>query len=297
MVNFGQGFGDLCVGSRQLFLRPIVLLTALSRGPEQLLCPIEVDLCQRQRGLALIESGDPSMQKSYLVVDVLHGVLQFPAPAPGFCFNTARHGFGRLQVCVCGVDGRSLLGDRDLIRLLVQFGEKLSFVHTVIVIHQNPGNLAADAGSNERHMPVDVCVIRRDGVEHLPDPGNAQYADGCQNQGAEHAHQQLSPPRRLTIRRWDDLRRFGFVLNRNAFAGRARLDPTRLLPFTSCFSVISTGMASNPASEPNPPIPGGLRCDDRPLMGLRQMVRRAPEGCKIQPRAPGAGRKRQILSH
>ena len=29
------------------FLRPVVLLTALSRGPEQLLCPIKVNLCQR----------------------------------------------------------------------------------------------------------------------------------------------------------------------------------------------------------------------------------------------------------
>ena len=58
-----------------------------------------------------------------------------------------------------------LLRDRDLKGLLVQFGEKLSFADTVIVIHQNPGNLAADAGSNERHMAVHVCVIRRNGVE------------------------------------------------------------------------------------------------------------------------------------
>ena len=38
------------------------------------------------------------MQKGYLVVEVLHGVLQFPAPASGFCFNAARLGFGHLQV-------------------------------------------------------------------------------------------------------------------------------------------------------------------------------------------------------
>jgi hypothetical protein len=150
-------------------------------GPEQLLCPIEVDLCQRQRGLALIVSGDASAQKSYLVVQVLHGTLQFPAPARGFCFNTARLGFGRLQVCVCGVDGRSLLRYCDLKRLLVQFGEKLCFLNTVIVIHQNPGNLAADAGSNERHMPVHVCIIRRNGIEGQADPGNAKCAGGYQN--------------------------------------------------------------------------------------------------------------------
>ena len=100
-----------------------------------------------------------------MVVEVLHGALQFPAPAPGFCFNTARLGFGRLQVRLCGVDRRSLLRDRDLKGLLVQFGEKLSLANTVIVIHQNPGNLAADTGSNECHMPVHVCVICRNGVE------------------------------------------------------------------------------------------------------------------------------------
>src|SRR4029077_20559195 len=122
-----------------------------------------------------------STQKSYSVVDVLHGMLQAPAPAPGLCFNTTHHGCGRPQVCVCGVDGCSLLGDCDLIWLLVQFGEKISFVHTVIVIHQNPGNLASHAGRNESKVAVPACVIRRDGVETLLDPGNAQSQDTCQN--------------------------------------------------------------------------------------------------------------------
>jgi len=39
-------------------------------------------------------------------------------------------------------------------------------------------------------------------------------------------------------------------------------------------------MASNRVFEANPPIPGGLRCDDRPLGRLGQPVRRAP--CKLQ---------------
>jgi len=181
LVNFGQVLFDLCVGSRQGFLRLIVRLTALGRGPEQLLCPIEVKLCQCKHRLVPIESGDPSVQKGCLVVEVLHGALQFPAPAHGFCFNTARLGFGRLQVRLCGIDRRSLLRDCNLKRLLVQFGEKLSFLNTVIVIHQNPGNLAADAGGNECHMAVHVCVVRRDGVEREADPGNAKYTGDCQN--------------------------------------------------------------------------------------------------------------------
>jgi hypothetical protein len=149
----GQGFIDLRVRSRERFLRPIILLTAFSRGPEQLFCATEVDLCQRQRCLALIESGDASVQKGDLVVEVLHGALQFPPSASGFCFNTARLGVGRLQVRLCGVDRRSLLRDHDLIRLPVEFSEKLSFTHTVIVIHQNPGNLAADAGATNVTCP------------------------------------------------------------------------------------------------------------------------------------------------
>ena|ERR1700719_4019684 len=79
LVNFGQVLVDLCLGSRQRFLRPIVLLTAFSGGPEQLLCPIEVNLRQCQRRLIPIESGDASVQKGYLVVEILHGALQFPA--------------------------------------------------------------------------------------------------------------------------------------------------------------------------------------------------------------------------
>jgi hypothetical protein len=43
-----------------------------------------------------------------LVVEVLDGALQFPSPAPGFCFNTARLGFGRLQVRLCGVSTAAL---------------------------------------------------------------------------------------------------------------------------------------------------------------------------------------------
>jgi hypothetical protein len=82
-------------------------------------------------------------------------------------------------------------------------------------------------------MPVHVCVVRRNGVESQPDPGNAEYADGCQNEGPELANQQPSPPGRLTTRWSDHPRRFGFMLSRKAFAWRAGLDPTCLSPIYS----------------------------------------------------------------
>jgi hypothetical protein len=33
-------------------------------------------------------------------------------------------------------------------------------VHTVVVIHQDPGNLTSDARSDERYVAVHECVIR-----------------------------------------------------------------------------------------------------------------------------------------
>jgi len=71
--------------------------------------------------------------------------------------------------------------DRVRKRLLVEFGEKLAFVHTVVVVHQYRGDLAGDPGSNERHMAVDVGVVRRNGVERFEDPRDAEYADDRQN--------------------------------------------------------------------------------------------------------------------
>ena len=38
-------------------------------------------------------------------------------------------------------------------------------MHAVIVVHENFGYLAGDAGRNERQMTVHICVVRRDGVE------------------------------------------------------------------------------------------------------------------------------------
>ncbi len=105
------------------------------------------------------------MQKRDFVVDILYGVLQSPAPGPCLCFDIPHRGFSRAQVRGCGIDGRSFHSNRVLKRLLVEFGEKLAFVHTVVVVDQYPGDLAGDPGRDERHMAVDVGVVRRNGVE------------------------------------------------------------------------------------------------------------------------------------
>ena len=162
-------------------MSPVELLTALGRAPQQPLRPIEVGLCERQLGPALVESSYPSMQKRDFVVDILHGVLQSPAPGPCLCFDIPRRGCSRAQVRGCGIDGRSFHGNRGLKRLLVEFGKKLAFVHTVVVIDQDPGNLAGDPGRDKGHMTVDVGVVRRNGVERCEEPGDTEYADYRQN--------------------------------------------------------------------------------------------------------------------
>jgi hypothetical protein len=100
-----------------------------------------------------------------LILDVLHGVLQGPSSAPGLCFDAAHLGPGRLQICLCGIDGRLLHGNCCLKWLLVQLNKKISLAHTVVVIHQNSGNLTVDAGRDERHVTVHESIIRRNRAE------------------------------------------------------------------------------------------------------------------------------------
>ena len=172
----------------------IELLTGAGRSSRtSCLARSNSSLASCQRGLALVDGGNPRMQSGDLVVDVLHGVLQFPAPASRLRFDAAHRGARRLQVRLCGIDGRLLDGDGGLIRLLVEFDEKVAPVHAVVVVDENPGNLAADAGGDEGHMTVHEGVIGRNGVESMQDPGNAEDQGGQQNQHADRPQQQPPP--------------------------------------------------------------------------------------------------------
>ena len=97
------------------------------------------------------------------------------------------------QIRLRRIDGRLLHGDGVLKRLLVQFNEKISLVHPVVVVHQNAGDLTADAGGDERHVAVHEGVVGRNRVEHEPDPGNAIHRSR-DNHSAEHTDQKFFPP-------------------------------------------------------------------------------------------------------
>ena len=58
--------------------------------------PVEVNLSQRELGFALVDTGNLGAQQGDLVVDILHGVLQRPAPAHGLRFDAAHIGLGHL---------------------------------------------------------------------------------------------------------------------------------------------------------------------------------------------------------
>ncbi len=109
LVDLSQGLGDVGAGGGELRLTLVVVLLTYDILPDQRLCPREFGLRQDQRGAALVERGDPGVQDGNLVVDILNGVLQRPAPAPGFSLDPARSGRGRLQVGHRGVDRRLLL--------------------------------------------------------------------------------------------------------------------------------------------------------------------------------------------
>jgi hypothetical protein len=92
---------------------------------------------------------------------------------------------GRLEIRLRGIDGRLLHGDGVPKWLLVQFDKKISLANTVVVIHENAGNLTVDAGCNERHMAVHEGVIGRNRAEDEADPGNAEHR-GCHDHSTEH---------------------------------------------------------------------------------------------------------------
>ena len=199
LIHVGQDLNQLCARGHQGRLPVIELRPRNIVRRHQLPCPLEFELGQCQRRLALVDAGNSGAQFGDLIGHVLHGVLQFPASAHGLRFNAADHGGRRLQVRLCRIDGRPFYCDCGLIRLLVQFDKKVSPAHAVIVVHEDTRNLTADARGNEGDVTVHERVVGRNGVESLQDPRNANHKDGCQNHSARCSKQHFSPPRGLLL--------------------------------------------------------------------------------------------------
>jgi hypothetical protein len=97
------------------------------------------------------------------------------------------------------IDSRLFDRDCDLKRLLVQLDEKVSLVHPVVVVDEDARHLALDAGGDEGDVTVDVCVIRRNGVERRLDPRNAEPKSAGQDQKTRRTKQQLASPGALLL--------------------------------------------------------------------------------------------------
>ena len=136
--------------------------------------------------LALVRAGNAAHAEGDLVVHVLDGVLQVPALAPGLRFDSAHWACGRQQVGLA-VSTRPLCATCDLVGLLVELREQIALVHAVVVVDQNPRDLAGDARRDEGDVPVHVGVIGRNRVEGLLDIGNAEYEDRRQGERADGA--------------------------------------------------------------------------------------------------------------
>ena len=223
LTDIGQRRDDVRAGRQQDGLPPVVLRPWGIVRHHQLRGPVEVDLSQREFGLALVDAGDLGVQQGDLVVDVLHGVLQRPAPAHGLRFDATDFGPGHLQVRRSRIDSRRLDRDCDLKRLLVQLDQKVAFAHPVVVVHQNPRNLALDAGGDERHVTVDIGIVRRNCVEGRLDPGNAEPKGGGQDQNAQGAEQHFSPRAGLLRRDCRSARRVPSGWRQICVVSRSRL--------------------------------------------------------------------------
>ena len=166
----------------------IVLLPAYGCLRQQLLSPGKFNLRQLECRLAFVERGNTRMQLGHPVVDVIDGVLQFPAQAHGLGLDPAHLHRGRDQIRPCNIDGRLFFSDCVLEGLLVQLDENISLVNAVVVIDQHPRYLPAYASRNERDVAVHESVVRRDGVEGQLDPGDSVDPDGCKAKNGQDSY-------------------------------------------------------------------------------------------------------------
>ena len=96
LTDIGQRRDNVRARRQQDRLPPVVLRPWGIVRHHQFRGPVEVNLSQRELGFALVDTGNLGAQQGDLVVDVLHRVLQRPAPAHGLRFDAAHFGLGHL---------------------------------------------------------------------------------------------------------------------------------------------------------------------------------------------------------
>jgi hypothetical protein len=64
---------------------------------------------------------------------------------------------------------------------LGQAQQHVAFFHPIVVVDQNTGYLAADPRRDERHIPIHIGVIGRDGVKRADDKRDSNEKKDCRH--------------------------------------------------------------------------------------------------------------------
>ncbi len=112
-----------------------------------------------ESGLLSPQGGHLGPQEGDLGIDLLGGVLEFPALAAELRLQAAGLRLGRRQVRLRRVDGGALQRHLHLERFLVELDEQIPLLHALVVVDQHLHHLAGYPRGHEGHVTVDVSVL------------------------------------------------------------------------------------------------------------------------------------------
>ena len=96
---------------------------------------------------------------------VFHRVIELEAAAAGVRGQAARLGHrGREFRFCCGHRGLFDI-HLDLVRLFIELSQDVAHPYSLVVVDQDRGDVAGNSGCDEGDMPIDVSVIRGNGVQ------------------------------------------------------------------------------------------------------------------------------------
>ena len=191
--------------------------------------PREIGPCAIEARLLALQGRHACGQEGGLVVDIFHRPLELPPQAAGLSQDGADLGLGGLEVGLGADHGRFLDVDLHLVRLAIELDQQGTLLHAVVVVDQDPGHLTGHAGRHERHVSVDVGIIRGDRAQRRLHRGDQEISPDRQAGDGTCPQQPFSPGvrwcpgrGRRRDRRGVGCRVRGFVVRMGSSTGRWR---------------------------------------------------------------------------